>query len=70
MQRQAVESISIRSLGYDPEEEVLEVEFQSGGVYQYLGVPPSVYEGMLVARSKGRYFGEFVRSRYPYERIR
>lgn len=66
MQRQAVESTNIKSVGYDPEDEVLEIEFHSGGVYQYLGVPPAVYEGMLAAR----YFGEFVRLRYPYEKVR
>ncbi|CCJ37509.1 hypothetical protein BN140_2586 [Methanoculleus bourgensis MS2] len=70
MQRQIVESTSIKSIGYDQEEEVLEVEFQSGGVYQYIGVPRDVYGGLLAARSKGRYFGEFVRLSYPYEKIR
>ncbi|MGI5938045.1 KTSC domain-containing protein, partial [Methanoculleus thermophilus] len=57
MQRQAVESTNIKSVGYDPEDEVLEVEFHSGGVYHYVGVPAEVYEGLLNARSKGRYFG-------------
>jgi HAMP domain-containing protein len=70
MQRQTVESTNIKSVGYDPEDEVLEVEFHSGGVYHYVGVPPDVYEGMLAARSKGRYFGDFIRLRYPYEKVR
>ncbi len=70
MQRQGIESTSIRSVGYDPGEEVLEVEFQSGGVYQYIGVPQAAYEGLLAARSKGRYFGDFIRLQYPYEKIR
>jgi len=60
MQRQAVESTNIKSAGYDPEDEVLEIEFHSGGVYHYVGVPVAVYEGMLAARSKGRYFGDFI----------
>ncbi|HQD26546.1 MULTISPECIES: KTSC domain-containing protein [Methanoculleus] len=70
MQRQAVESTNIKSVGYDPEDEVLEVEFHSGGVYHYVGVPAEVYEGLLNARSKGRYFGDFIRLRYPYEKVR
>ena len=70
MQRQAVESTNIKSIGYDPEDEVLEVEFHSGGGYHYVGVPAAGYEGMLAARSKGRYFGDFIRLRYPYEKIR
>ncbi len=70
MQRQAVESTNIKSVGYDPEDEILEVEFHSGGVYHYVGVPAAVYEGFLGARSKGRYFGDFIRLRYPYEKVR
>ncbi|MDV2481091.1 KTSC domain-containing protein [Methanoculleus sp. Wushi-C6] len=70
MQRQAVASTNIRSVGYDEEDEILEVEFHSGGVYHYVGVPASVYEGLLTARSKGRYFGDFIRLRYPYEKVR
>lgn len=70
MQRQSIESTSIRSVGYDPEEGVLEVKVQSGGVYQYIRVPRTVYEGLLAARSKGRYFGDFIRLRYPYEKVR
>ena len=70
MQRQAVESTNIKSVGYDPEDEILEVEFHSGGVYHYVGVPPAVYEGLLAARSTGRYFGDFIRLRYPYEKVR
>ncbi|HNQ34101.1 MAG TPA: KTSC domain-containing protein [Methanoculleus sp.] len=70
MQRQAVESTNIKSVGYNEEDEILEVEFHSGGVYNYVGVPPEVYEGLLAARSKGRYFGDFIRLRYPYEKVR
>ncbi len=69
MLRHAVVSTSIRSVGYDPDTEILEIEFQSGGVYQYIGVPRMVYEGLLVAPSHGRYFQEFVRERYPYEKV-
>jgi hypothetical protein len=70
MQRQSIDSTSIRSVGYDPEEEALVVEFQSGGVYQYIRVPRAVYERLLAARSKGRYFGDFIRLQYRYEKIR
>jgi hypothetical protein len=70
MQRQQVESASLKSIGYDEGNDVLEVEFQNDGVYQYLGVPRTVYEGLLAAPSKGRYFSEFIRERYPYEKVR
>lgn len=70
MQRQTVESTNIKSVGYDEKDEILEVEFRSGGIYHYVGVPPLVYEGMLAARSKSRYFGDLIRLRYPYEKVR
>jgi hypothetical protein len=46
------------------------VEFLSGAVYQYFGVPESVYEGLLNAPSKGRYLDQFVKKAgYSYARI-
>jgi hypothetical protein len=40
MQRVSVDSTSIASIGYAPEQQVLELEFgQSGEVYQYFDVP-------------------------------
>ena len=40
MQRVPVDSSSIASIGYAPEQQVLELEFrQSGEVYQYFNVP-------------------------------
>jgi hypothetical protein len=33
-------------IGYDPENMILEIEFQHGGVYQYFNVPESGYNGL------------------------
>ena len=44
MDRQSVSSSNIVSVGYDPTSETLEVEFQSGGVYQYYNVGQSTYD--------------------------
>jgi hypothetical protein len=45
MQRIPVSSTDLRSVGYAPESSVLEIEFNSGGIYQYSRVPASVYQG-------------------------
>lgn len=66
--RTPVASSSLRSVGYD--EETLEIEFESGGIYQYSDVPREIYEGLLGARSHGSYFHENVRGQYDYHRIR
>jgi hypothetical protein len=44
MERTPVTSTDILSVGYDPDQELLEVEFIRGAVYQYSGVPVGVYQ--------------------------
>jgi len=70
MDRIAVRSSNIRSVGYDPATESLEVEFHSGSVYQYMKVPVTEYEGLIRASSKGRYLNQKVKGRYEGVRIR
>jgi hypothetical protein len=57
-------------VGYDPATRTLEVEFHSGGVYQYAGVPVRVYQGLIHAASKGRYFHDHIKGRYPDRQVR
>ena len=68
VRREAVESSSLKSVGYAPESRTLEVEFHHGAVYQYLGVPPNVHEALMRAESKGTFLNREVRDIYPYER--
>lgn len=70
MNRAPVRSSNIRSIGYDPDDRILEVEFRSGGIYQYSVVPESVYQGFMRASSKGSYFQNRIRDRYPTRRVR
>lgn len=62
MERQPVKSTNVKSVGYDAVEKVLEVEFKSGGVYQYAGVQPEMYADLLAAESIGRFISQVVRS--------
>jgi hypothetical protein len=68
MQRQPVSSSAISSVGYDERESVLEVEFRSGAVYDYLEVPPKIWAALLAAPSKGRFVSRRVRDRFPFVR--
>lgn len=68
MRRSLVSSSAISSVGYDPKERVLELEFSSGGVYEYYEVPPEVYESLMSAESKGRFISEQIRGQYPSTR--
>ena len=44
MKRQSVKSPNHASVGYDAENEILEIEFNHGGVYQYFVVPEKIFE--------------------------
>lgn len=68
MKRTPMESSLIRSAGYDEASKTLEVEFTSGGVYEYYNVPLQAYKELLAAASHGRYFLANIRDVYPYRR--
>lgn len=70
MKRTPVDSSLVRSVGYDAQNEILEIEFQSGGVYQYFDVPALVHEELMNAGSKGHYFLDEIRDLYGYQRVR
>lgn len=61
----AVESSMIAAVGYDPEARRLVVLYNSGKAYDYKGVPPEVYEGLMNAGSKGQYMNSQIIGLYP-----
>ena len=63
-----VSSSNISSVGY--EDGILEVHFHSGGVYQFDNVPRSVYESLLTAPSKGKFFHKYIENVYLMHRLR
>jgi hypothetical protein len=65
----AVESSTLATVAYDRNRELLQLEFNSGALYQYFGVPVVVHEALLRAPSKGSYFNHVIRGRFPYSRI-
>ncbi|MBV4447485.1 KTSC domain-containing protein [Clostridium tyrobutyricum] len=69
MQRIPVTSSDLSSVGYDPISQTLEIQFNSGGIYQYSGVPSNVYEGLMSASSHGKYFHAYIRNDYSCNKI-
>jgi len=69
MDRILVNSSNLISVGYDHEAQVLEVEFQSGSVYRYLQVPPELYQDLMTAGSKGRYFHDHIMNQYDFAEV-
>lgn len=69
MHRIPVKSSDIASIGYDPKEQRLEIEFHGGRAYQYRGVSPELYEQFMRADSHGSFFNTFINNKFRYERI-
>lgn len=69
MMRRPVSSSNIRSVGYDPTTRTLEIEFNSGAVYQYDGVPTTVHAGLMGASSHGSYFHQNIKGRYGDRKV-
>ena len=62
----AVESTTLRAVGYDERLGVLRLEFLSRAVYDYFGVPAAVHESLLRAPSIGACFNREVRGCFPF----
>jgi KTSC domain len=70
MNRIPVSSSNLASVGYDPATQTLEVEFLNGGIYNYSGVPSSVYSGLMSAVSHGTYFDRNIKKAgYNYRKV-
>jgi hypothetical protein len=62
----AVDSTTLRTVGYDAERQLLQIEFQNRSIYQYFEVPATVYEELMQAPSKGAYFNRSIRPRFDF----
>ena len=69
MQRHPLASNAVRTAGYDPASQTLELEFATGRIYRYTAVPQSVYDWLLRARSKGAYVARMISPNYEFADI-
>lgn len=69
MIRHSVQSSDIAAIGYDEKALILEIEFISGGIYQYFAVPVNLYSSLIQASSPGKYFHQNIRLEYKYAKI-
>jgi KTSC domain len=71
IKRIPVDSTSIASIGYAPEQRILDIEFrESHEVYRYYEVSADEYEEFLQAPSKGTYLNRvFKPAGHLYQRI-
>ncbi|MBM9604116.1 KTSC domain-containing protein [Desulfopila inferna] len=69
MERISVESSNIESVGYDPDNAILQIAFLSGAVYEYFDVSEYIYDELMAADSKGKYANKNIYKHFNYQRI-
>ena len=69
MQRQAVKSSAIKSIGHDAEKHILEIEFTSGGIYQYRDFTPEHMDKFKAASSIGGHFAKHIQGKHPMTKV-
>jgi hypothetical protein len=60
----------VRHFSYDAERRVLRIEYVSGNIYDYLGVPEKVFDEMKEAGSKGTFLNNVIKVKYAFKRVR
>ena len=70
MQLTKVNSTQIAAIGYNQNTKELFIEYKNNAVYKYINVPETVYNGILAAKSVGKYVSEYVKcAGYDYEKV-
>lgn len=69
MERQFVESSMIKSIGYDSNSSILEIEFNSGPVWQYFDFLESLWYEFESSESKGKFFHREIINKYSESRV-
>jgi hypothetical protein len=59
----------LEAAAYDRSQALLQLSFRNGTSYHYSDVPAEIYDRLLLAESKGKYFNLYIRNRYPYTKI-
>ena len=70
MERKRVNSSKIRSVGYDPKSQVLEIEFSDCKIVQYRGVSPEVHRQFMAAPSPTSFFEDKIDESFPSTRLK
>jgi len=63
-----VQSSNIRAIGYDADSRTLQIDFKSGGRYQYPAVEPATHVALMASPSKGSFFSRNMR-KLPYVKL-
>lgn len=61
IERFAVDSSNVKSIGYDQENQILEIEFTNASIYRYFNVSEEIHRALIVAPSKGAFIAKHIK---------
>ncbi len=64
MEHRKLQGNRLRAAGYDEGEQILEIEFTSGDVRCFLGVPRTVWRSLLAAPNPASFFEDRIEEEY------
>jgi hypothetical protein len=71
MRRHYINSSVIKSVGYDRDARILELEFREGeSVWQYHDFPRLAYKKFINSESRGHFFTTLIRNKYHEVQIK
>lgn len=70
MERKRVNASKIRSVGYDPSSQTLEVEFSSGAILQYGRVSAELHRRFMASPSANSFFEDNIEESFTAKRVR
>lgn len=70
MERKKVNSGTIRSVGYDERNRLLEMEFSNGSIVQYAGVSAEAHRRLVNAPSIVSYFRDNIEESFTAKRVK
>ncbi len=62
-------SKALDSAGYDPATRTLRVRFRHGGLYDYLDVPPEIFEALISSDHPRTEWGTRIRATYAFRHL-
>ena len=70
MERKKVNSSNIRTVGYEPSSQTLEVELSDGTIWEYSRVPSEVHRRFMAAPTMISYYRDNIEEDYSRRRIK
>lgn len=69
MERKNIESSMINSIGYEIESATLEIEFNSGVIWQYFDFSEASWYEFENSESHGKHFHREIKGQYPEAQV-